>query len=76
MAKDGSAQKAGGIGAGVMALPNFFRESWIELKKVHKPTKQETIQATIITLAMVAAVSIFLGGVDFILGILMSWATA
>lgn len=61
---------------GIMAIPQFFRESWLELKKVHAPTRPETIQATIVTLIMVVIVSSFLGGVDFLLGIFMSWATS
>lgn len=59
-----------------MALPQFLKDSWLELKKVHAPTRQETIQATIVTLIMLFFVSLFLGGVDFLLGIFMSWATS
>jgi preprotein translocase subunit SecE len=62
--------------SGVMALPQFLKDSWLELKKVHAPTRQETIQATIVTLIMLFFVSLFLGGVDFLLGIFMSWATS
>ncbi|MBL7662623.1 preprotein translocase subunit SecE [bacterium] len=49
----------------------FLRESWIELKKVQTPTRQETIQFTMVVFIMLTVASIFLGLVDFILGNLM-----
>lgn len=61
--------------SGLTALPRYFHDSWIELKKVHKPTRQETVQATIVVLVMVIAVAIFLGTIDLFLGWFMKWAT-
>ena len=50
---------------------NFFQESVDELKKVHHPTRQETIQASMVVLAMVVMFSIFLGLVDYVIGNVM-----
>lgn len=52
----------------------FIRESWLELKKVHHPTRQETIQGTVAVLFMIFIVAIFLGTVDFGLGWVVAWA--
>ena len=48
-------------------------ESYAELKKVHRPTRQETIQMTIGVLFMVVVVSLFLGTIDLGLGWMMHW---
>ena len=50
---------------------NFFRECWDELKKVHPPTRQETVQATLVVLLMIVLFSVFLGATDLIVGELM-----
>ncbi len=50
---------------------NFLREAWIELKKVHPPTRQETMQATIVVLMMVVLFATFLGLADYIVGNIM-----
>ena len=44
----------------------FFKESVEELKKVHKPTKQETIQATLVTLGIMVFISVVLALFDFV----------
>lgn len=49
----------------------FFRESMDELKKVHPPTRQETIQGTIGVLLMVLLFGVFLGLTDLIVGKVM-----
>ena len=49
----------------------FFGESWRELKKVHVPTRQETIQATMVVLAMVVLFAMFLGLADYVIGNIM-----
>lgn len=64
--KEGT-DKSGIIGESV----DFFRGAWEELKKVHTPTRQETIQATIVVVAMVFLMAMFLGGTDFIIHKLM-----
>ena len=65
-----AAEKKGFL-AQVLSFPG---ESYAELKKVHHPTRQETIQMTIGVLFMVVLVSLFLGSVDLGLGFLMHWA--
>ena len=52
---------------------DFFRESWAELKKVHHPTRQETIQATLGVLFMVVVFAVVLGGIDLFVGHIMRW---
>lgn len=45
---------------------SFTRESWAELKKVTFPTRQETIQATLVVLMMMVLVSAYLGLLDLV----------
>ena len=49
----------------------FSKESWGELKKVHAPTRQETIQITLGVLLMVVLFGVFLGLTDLIVGKIM-----
>lgn len=67
-----NAEKQNVIAAG----RGFFNESVEELKKVHPPTKQETIQGTIGVLVMVFLFGLFLGLADLIVGRLMQWVLA
>jgi preprotein translocase SecE subunit len=55
---------------------DFYRESVEELKKVHPPTKQETVQGTIGVLIMVFMFGLFLGLADLLVGKLMQWVLA
>lgn len=50
----------------------FGKESHIELKKVVWPTRQETIQITLIVMVMVTVTGFALWGIDS----LMTWAIA
>jgi preprotein translocase SecE subunit len=50
---------------------DFSTESWAELKKVHAPSRQETVMLTIRVLMMVCLFGIFLGLTDLIVGKLM-----
>jgi len=43
----------------------FVQEVWAELKKVHWPSRKEVTTATIVVLAVVVIVAVFLGLVDF-----------
>ena len=45
----------------------FFKEVWIELKKVHWPTWKETRVATIVVVVVVTVFAILLGLMDFTL---------
>jgi len=44
----------------------FLQEVWAELKKVHWPSRAETYAATVVVVAVVVIVALFLGGVDLI----------
>ena len=52
----------------VVALFRFFGDSWVELKKVHFPTRQETIQSSIGVMLLVLFFAIILGVTDAIVG--------
>ena len=54
-------------GKGRMVL-GFFQEAQIEVKKVVWPTRQETIQTTLIVIVVVVLVSIILWVLDMFLG--------
>ena len=54
---------------------SFARESRIELKKVYWPTRQETIQTTLVVGAMVVFLALILWGIDGVLMWLIGWLT-
>lgn len=54
----------------------FLNGAKTETKKVVWPTKQETIQSTIVVMIAVAVFSVFLWLVDSLLLLIMSWVTA
>ncbi len=43
----------------------FFKEVWIEVKKVHFPSWKETRAATIVVVVVVLVFAVFLGLMDF-----------
>jgi preprotein translocase SecE subunit len=43
---------------------NFVKESWTELGKVHFPTPRETLQATLVVVALVLVLALWLGLID------------
>lgn len=45
---------------------DFIKEARVELKKVNWPTKQQTINYTLIVIGLSIAVALFLGGLDFV----------
>lgn len=53
----------------------FVAESRIELRKVYWPTRQETMQTTMIVAAMVIVLALMLWGIDGILMWLIGWLT-
>lgn len=53
----------------------FARESRIELRKVYWPTRQETVQTTLVVGAMVVVLALILWGIDGILMWLIGWLT-
>jgi len=70
--KGRTAVSGGASGGGVVAQTSgFFHESVEELKKVTVPTRQETIQATLVTLIIMVFVAMCLFFMDFLFGSLM-----
>lgn len=53
----------------------FFRDSRNELRKVFWPTREETMQTTLVVAIMVIVLALFLWGVDGILVWLIGWLT-
>lgn len=45
---------------------NFFKEVYVEMKKVSWLSKKDVIKYTIIVLVVTIIVSLFLGGLDYI----------
>ncbi len=44
----------------------FFKEVWVELKRVSWLSRKDVIKYTLIVLAVTIAVAAFLGGLDYI----------
>lgn len=53
----------------------FFRDSRMELRKVVWPTREETVQTTLVVAAMVVVLALILWGMDGILVWLVGWLT-
>lgn len=53
----------------------FFRDSRMELRKVVWPTREETMQTTLIVGAMVVVLALFLWGLDSVLVWAIGWLT-
>ena len=49
----------------------FFHEVWVELKKTSWPSYDEVKKSTLVVLAAIAIISVWIGGLDYFLG----WAT-
>ncbi len=67
---------------GVARTTSYGKKTWVfilssqgEARKVVWPTRQETIQASIIVVIMVAIMSLILWGFDNILFKMMAWVT-
>ena len=45
----------------------FFQEAWVELKKTSWPTRDVLTKSTSVVLALVVAVAVWVGGLDFVL---------
>jgi len=46
-------------------IKNFFKEVYVELRKVNWLNRQEVLRYTLIVLAVTIIVSAFLGGLDY-----------
>lgn len=53
----------------------FVQSSRIELRKVVWPSRQETMQVTVVVFVMVIVLSLFFWGLDSLLGLLTRWLT-
>lgn len=53
----------------------FFRDSRAELRKVVWPTREETMQTTLVVAVMVIVIAILLWGIDGVLVWLIGWLT-
>jgi len=51
---------------GVEALRRYFRESRIELKKVNWPSREQTVNLTIVVVVVCIALSLLLFGFDYL----------
>lgn len=52
------------IGNGFKKTGNFFRDGWLELKKVRWPNRKELVNYTFVVIGTVALVAIFFAIVD------------
>lgn len=44
----------------------FLKEVQLEMKKVNWPTRQETLNYTLLVVGISVVIAIFLGGIDFL----------
>ena len=51
----------------------FLQEVRIEFKKVNWPSRQETVRYTMLIIGVSLGTALFLGGLDFIFGKLLSY---
>jgi len=49
-------------------LTTYFKESYIELRKVNWPSKKQVFDYTIMVVVISLAVAVFLGGLDYFFG--------
>lgn len=54
------------------AVNRLRKEAWVEVSKVVWPTRQETIQTTLVVIAFVLVVALILWAVDALLGLAVS----
>ena len=55
------------------AIQRYFSETAGELRKVSWPTRQEAVQLTILVLAVMVFMGLFLGLMDLIAGHVLNW---
>ena len=49
-----------------LSLARYLRDSRIELKKVSWPTREQTINLTVVVCVVCVAIALFLGGLDWV----------
>ncbi len=50
---------------------NFFKEVWLQIKKINWLSRQEVFKYTMIVIGVAVSVAAFLGGLDFIFATLI-----
>ena len=50
-------------------VSRFFKECWLELQKTSWPTPDELRKSTLLVLAAVAVITLWIGGLDALLGL-------
>ncbi len=55
---------------------SFYKAADIERRKVVWPTRQETMQTTIVVLVVVVLIGLFIWGLDFIFSNIVEWLVA
>jgi len=50
----------------IQKIKTFFREVWVEMKRVSWLSRKEVFRYTMVVLAITIAVAAFLGALDFI----------
>jgi preprotein translocase subunit SecE len=56
-----------------LAIAHFVRDVRSELRKVAWPTQRETVNLTVVVIALSVAMGIFLGGADYLFQSLFGW---
>jgi preprotein translocase subunit SecE len=50
----------------IQKIKSFFKEVWVEMKRVNWLSQKEIFKYTMIVLAVTTVVAVFLGGLDYI----------
>ena len=66
-------QKAKGKRRKENAIVRYFRQTWVELKKVNWPERREATNLTMIVLTVTVGMSAFLGVIDWLFALFFSW---
>ena len=66
-------QKAKGKRRKENAIVRYFRQTWVELRKVSWPDRRQATNLTAIVLAVTVGMSAFLGVTDWLFALFFSW---
>lgn len=67
------ARVGSGVKRGVLSTGKYFRNSWLEMKKVRWPNRTEMRNYTLIVLITVLLMAIFFGVIDLGLSYMLNW---
>jgi preprotein translocase subunit SecE len=51
---------------GLEMIRRYFRESRIELRKVTWPSREQTVNLTLVVVVVCVVIALFLGGIDYV----------